>query len=194
MTAQATVPRISPLDAPFEPDIANTLERMMGGAGIEPLKLFRTVAHNPHVLDKFRSAGSYLLNFGTLDPIDREIVIHRTCARCGSEYEWGVHVAFYGKSVGLTQEQIDATVLGAPDDRVWSPKQRLLIRLVDELHDTSTVSDALWQEIQDLWTPAQLVELVVLVGQYHLVSYLTNALRVENEDFAALFPGVVTKH
>ena len=188
MTAQKTTTRISPLDPPFEPDISQTLERMMGGAGIEPLKLFRTVAHNPHILDKFRSTGSYLLNFGTLDPKEREIVIHRTCARCGAEYEWGVHVAFYGKSVGLSQDQIDATVLGGPDDPVWDKNHSFLIRLVDELHDTSTVSDELWEEIHDLWTPTQLVELIALVGQYHLVSYFTNALQVEAEEFGAHFP------
>ena len=185
---QKTTPRIAPIEPPYEPEISRTLERMMGGPGVEPLKLFRTVAHNPHILDKFRSTGSYLLNFGTLDPSEREIVIHRTCARCGSEYEWGVHVAFYGKSVGLSQEQIDATVLGGPDEPAWSPKQRLLIRLVDELHDTSTVSDGLWEEMRALWSPPQLVELVALVGQYHLVSYFTNALRVEAEEFGARFP------
>lgn len=188
MSLHKTIPRLTPLEPPYEPDVARALERMMGGPGIEPLKLFRTVAHNPHILDKFRSTGSYLLNFGTLDPQDREIVIHRTCARCGSEYEWGVHVAFYGKSVGLSQEQIAATARGGPDEPGWSTKQRLLIRVVDELHDTSTISDELWGEIREEWTPAQLVELVALVGQYHLVSFFTNALQVEQEDFAARFP------
>ena len=188
MELEKTSTRIEPLEPPYDPHIAETLERMMGGPGTEPLKLFRTVAHNPHVLDKFRSTGSYLLNFGTVDPAEREIVIHRTCARCRSEYEWGVHVTFYGRSVGLSQEEIDATVLGGPDDAVWSPKQRLLIRLVDELHDTSSVSDDLWEEMRELWSPAQLVELVALVGQYHLVSFFTNALRVETEDFGARFP------
>src|SRR5438067_11965158 len=100
--------RLTPLDPPYEPDIARTLERMMGGAGVEPLALFRTVAHNPHVLDKFRSTGSYLLNFGTLDPREREIVILRTCARNGSTYEWGVHVAVYASDVGLTEEPVSA--------------------------------------------------------------------------------------
>ena len=181
-------PRIAPLDPPFEPGVAETLERMMGGSGAEPLKLFRTVAHNPHVLDKFRSTGSYLLNFGTLDPAERETVVHRTCARCEAEYEWGVHATFYGESVGLTRDQVDATVLGGPDDPAWSGNQSLLVRLVDELHDTSTVSDELWGEIHDLWTPAQLVELVALVGQYHLVSYFANAFRVELEEYGARFP------
>src|SRR5690242_5057036 len=102
-------PRLTPLEPPYESGIEKTLQRMMGGSGLEPLKLFRTVAHNPHVLDKFRSTGSYLLNFGTLDPLEREIVILRTCALNGSDYEWGVHVTIYSKAVGLTDTQILAT-------------------------------------------------------------------------------------
>jgi hypothetical protein len=64
-----------------------------------PLKLFRTVAHNRHILDKLRSTGAYLLNFGKVEALDREIVIHRTCGRCGCEYEWGVHAALFGPRV-----------------------------------------------------------------------------------------------
>ena len=80
--------RISPVDPPYEEGVAKTLERMMP-PGVEPLKLFRTVAHNPHVLEKFRTTGAYILNFGRVEPIEREILIHRTCARCGCEYELG---------------------------------------------------------------------------------------------------------
>lgn len=105
--------RLAPLQPPYEPDVAAILERMMGGAGIEPLRLFRVVALNKAILDKFRSTGSYLLNFGTLDPLEREIVIHRTCARCGSEYEWGVHVVVYGRPS-----------LPLPGSTEWSPTSR----------------------------------------------------------------------
>ncbi len=129
-------PRIPALEPPYDPEIARTLERMMGGSGLEPLLLFRVVAHNPNVLDKFRSSGSYLLNFGTIDPIEREIVIDRTCARCRSEYEWGVHVLVYGRRVGLSDEQIRATVLGTAESPEWTERQATLIRLADELHDT----------------------------------------------------------
>ena len=95
------MPRLAPLDPPYDPEVARTLTRMMP-PGQEPLKLFRTVAHNRHLLDKLRSTGAYLLNFGTLDPADRELVIQRTCARCGCEYEWGVHAVVFGAQVGLT--------------------------------------------------------------------------------------------
>ena len=102
MTA-APPPRIEPREPPYPDALGNTLKRMMP-PGIEPLKLFRTVAWNEHVLERFRTTGAYLLNFGKLEPIDREIVIHRTCARCGCEYEWGVHAAVFARQVGLSEE------------------------------------------------------------------------------------------
>ena len=129
---------LRPLNPPYDPDLARTLTRMMP-PGQEPLKLFRTVAHNRHILDKLRSTGSYLLNFGTLDPADRELVIQRTCARCGCEYEWGVHAAVFGAQVGLTGDKLAATVTAAPDDAAapWTAREALLVALADELHDTA---------------------------------------------------------
>jgi 4-carboxymuconolactone decarboxylase len=192
VTVSAVDPRLQPLEPPYEAEVARTLERMMGGAGIEPLKLFRVVAHNRHFLDKFRSLGSYLLNFGTVDPAEREVVIHRTCARCRSEYEWGVHVSVFGRRLGLSDLQVRSTVHGTADDPVWSPRQALLVRLVDELHEASAVSDDLWALLTPRWSAEQLVELVALVGQYHLISFLTNALGVELEEYAERFPSPAT--
>ena len=187
MTPQTSPARLEPLAQPYPPEVAETLRRMMP-PGVEPLKLFRTVAHNPAILERFRTTGAYILNFGQIEPADREIVIHRTTARCGCEYEWGVHAAFYGPNVGLTEEQLRATVHGAAVDPVWSPRQALLVRLVDELHDTARVSDELWAELAREWKPAQLVELVATVGFYHFVSFTANAFAVEHEEYAAQFP------
>ena len=49
--------RISPLEPPYAPEVAETLRRMMP-PGVEPLRLFRTVAHNPAVLERFRTIGA----------------------------------------------------------------------------------------------------------------------------------------
>jgi 4-carboxymuconolactone decarboxylase len=178
--------RLAPVDPPYGDDVAHTLERLMGGAGAEPLLLFRTIAHNPTLLDKLRTTGTYLLNFGTIDALEREIVILRTCARCGCEYEWGVHVAIFATAVGLSDEQVAATC--SDDDAAWDERQRALIALVDQLHDASTVTDGLWAALRATYRPDQLVELVTLVGQYHNVSFTANALGVQLESFAARFP------
>ena len=181
--------RLAPLNPPYDPELARTLARMMP-PGQEPLNLFRTVAHNRHILDKLRSTGSYLLNFGTLDPADRELVIQRTCARCGCEYEWGVHAAVFGPQVGLTGDKLAATVTAAPDDDAvpWTAREAVLVALVDELHDSSTVSDHTWIALTEHYDEAQLVELVALAGQYHAVSFMANALGVDREDAAQRFP------
>jgi 4-carboxymuconolactone decarboxylase len=173
MSADATGSRLAPIEPPYEPELARTLERMMP-PGVEPLKLFRTVAHNPSVLDKLRSAGAYLLNFGTVPPADRELVIDRTCARCHCEYEWGVHVAVFGRQVGLSESQIAETVRGSAGDGAWSGHQALLIELVDQLHDDATVSEQLWLELAEHYSDTQLVEL--------------DALGVELEDEGERFP------
>jgi alkylhydroperoxidase family enzyme len=187
MTAQTSPARLEPIAQPYTPEIAETLRRMMP-PGMEPLKLFRTVAHNPAILERFRTTGAYILNFGQIEPADREVVIHRTTARCACEYEWGVHAVAYGSNVGLTDEQLRATVHGTADDSAWSPRQALLVRLVDELHDTARVSDELWGALAREWEPAQLVELVATAGFYHFVSFTANAFQVEHEEYAARFP------
>jgi len=188
MTTQIAGPRVQPLAEPYSPEVAETLRRMMP-PGVEPLKLFRTVAHNPAILERLRTTGAYILNFGTIEPLDREVVIHRTTARCGCEYEWGVHAVAFGRPLGLSEEQLRATVHGGPADPAWSPRQSLLVQLVDELSDSGRVPDELWSKLAAEWQPGELVELVATVGFYHFISFTANALGVELEEYAARFPG-----
>ncbi len=132
--------------------------------------------------------GAGILGKGSISPVEREIVINRTCARCGCEYEWGVHVASFGVSLHIPPEKLKATANGAAADAVWSERETLLIRLVDELHDTSKVSDDLWSQLSQQWDASQLIELCIIVGFYHLISFVTNAAQVEHETWAARFP------
>jgi 4-carboxymuconolactone decarboxylase len=183
----STAPRIAPAVPPYPPDVDEALRAMMPrAAAIEPLRLFRTLVRNLPLATGMRAVGSHLLGRGrALETRDREIVIARTCARCACEYEWGVHVVAFGPGAGLTPAEIEATVTGAP---VWTPRDAVLVRLVDELHDTGTVSDDLWTGLAAHWNDAQLVELLLLVGWYHAISYVANGARVEAEPWAARFP------
>ncbi len=179
-----STPRIVPLAAPFESSVAKTFASFLP-PGMEALNLFRTQAHNPRVLQRM-FAGN-LLDQGSISQRARELVILRTCARCGSEYEWGVHVALFSKSAGLSEGDVAATLereLRAPD---WSAAELSLLKIVDELHDTSMVPDALWAELEQHYVPAQLIEIIALVGNYHAISFITNAAKVQLESFAPRF-------
>ncbi|MCB9560079.1 MAG: carboxymuconolactone decarboxylase family protein [Kofleriaceae bacterium] len=153
--------------------------------GVPPLALFRMVAHNPRVLRRMRRGG--LLDPGAITARDRELVILRTCARCGAEYEWGVHVTFFAAAVGLTPAEVAATV--HDDAAVWSPRDAALLALCDQLHARATVTDALWAAVRADFDDAQLIEIAALVGLYHMVSYLTNLGALDPEPGAARFPG-----
>jgi len=177
-------PRIRPIDPPYAAAVAEAFARVMP-AGQPPLLLFRALAANERVFLRVMAGG--LLDRGTLTLRDRELVIDRTCFRCGSEYEWGVHVALFGARVQLTADEIRDLCAADPSTTVFSPRDRLLLALCDELHATAHVSDALWAQLAAEWSAAQLVELVVLAGFYHLISFATNAFRVPLESFAARF-------
>src|SRR6202047_5486290 len=108
--------RIAPLEQPYAPDIKEQFDRIMRGA--PPLMLFRVMASHPRAWKKFR-AGS-LLDRGPLSLREREIVIDRTCALTGCEYEWGVHVATFADAAQLTEDQVRATVEGGAEAPSWS--------------------------------------------------------------------------
>src|SRR3546814_17206231 len=84
--------------------------------GADPLVLFTTLATNERAWSKF-TGGSLLDKASPLSPRQRELVIDRTTAKCGCEYEWGVHVAAFASHVGIDAEQVRALVHGGPDDR-----------------------------------------------------------------------------
>jgi alkylhydroperoxidase family enzyme len=179
--------RIGPVEPPYTPAVAEALRRVMP-EGVPPLALFRALAVNERVFLRLMAGG--LLDRGSLTLRERELVIDRTCFRCGSEYEWGVHVAFFGPRVGLTPDETRDLCAEDPRATAFAPREQLLLRLCDELHATATVTDALWAELVAGWSPEQLVELVVLAGYYHAIAFATNALRLPLEPFGARFvPG-----
>jgi alkylhydroperoxidase family enzyme len=179
-------PRIAPIDPPYAPDVQAEFDKLMRGA--PPLLLFRTVARNPRVLQRMMAGG--LLDRGSISLRSRELMILRTCARCGAEYEWGVHVATFGAKAQWTPAQLRSTVLGGAEDECWTPEDRSVIRLADQLHETSHVDEKLWEEISAQFAADQLVELIMLAGLYHAVSFVVNATGVRQESFAPGFASV----
>ena len=180
-----TMPRIPLATPPYSEPVQAALDRIMP-PGVPPLGLFRAIASNERVFLRVMAGG--LLDRGSISLRDRELVIDRTCYRCGSEYEWGVHVAFFGPKIGLTEQETRDLCATDLESTAFSPRDRALLHLADSLHDRADVDDDLWAELTRHWSPAELVEIVVLAGQYHAISFATNAFRVPLEPFAARFP------
>jgi alkylhydroperoxidase family enzyme len=183
--------RIVPLETPFEPEVTALLAPMMP-EGVPPIALFRTFAHNRALTGAMRSWGAYELSRQlSLTLRDREIVIDRTTERCGCEYEWGVHVAYFAQRAGLDGPQLTSLVHGGAGDPCWSaPRDRLLIRAVDALHDESDIGQELWGLLEEEFEHAQLLDLTMLCGWYHAISFTATAARVPLEVAAPTFDSV----
>lgn len=177
--------RLDPVPTPYPPDLLAVLDQLMP-PGVAPLRLFTTLARVPRVWDRLR-AGS-LLDRGPVSLRHREIVIDRTCARCRCEYEWGIHAAFFAERARLVPRQLWATVHGDAADATWAPEERLLIRLVDELHDTATISDDLWRPLSENFSIDQIFELIAQVGRYHAISFFASSLGLHPEPYGVRFP------
>jgi alkylhydroperoxidase family enzyme len=190
-TEEVAVPRIAPLSEPYAPEVAARLDAMMP-PGEPPIRLFRTLVRNLPMAAGLNAWGSYYLSRRLSLPLrDRELVIDRTTARCGCEYEWGVHVAFYGERVALTAEQIRSITHGSPADPCWNAHDALVIEAVDALCDTATVGEELWGRLVAELADTQLLDLFLLCGWYHAISFVANATQVEPEDWAPRFADVV---
>ena len=185
ITGSTSAPRMAAAEPPYSEVAASWFQRIMPD-GVDPLLLFRTLAVNERVFGRVMAGG--LLDRGTITMREREIVIGRTTWRCRSEYEWGVHVAFFAARVGFGEEEIEGLCTENPSSTVFSLREKLLLRLCDELHATATVSEELWRDLVIEYGPEQLVELVVLAGLYHMISFATNAFAIPLEPFAARFP------
>jgi hypothetical protein len=183
--------RIDPVHPPYPPEVAARLEAMMP-PGDPPILLFRTLVRNPTMITAMGGWGGYELSKRlSLSLRDREILIDRTCARCGCEYEWGVHVAYFAERAGLTGPQISSLTHGAAADPCWADERdRLLIEAADALHDRAEIGDDLWHRLARLFTAEQLLDLLMLCGWYHAISFTASSARVAREDGAPRFADI----
>jgi 4-carboxymuconolactone decarboxylase len=182
-------PRIAPLDPPYTDETATMLQKWMPpGSDAEPLALFRTLAVHDDLASRMRPLGAGILGHGRVPPRMREIMIDRTCALCGAEYEWGVHAVAFGSAVGLTPDQIAATVNASSDPELWTGAEQSVLALADALHRDASIDDELFAELRRHFDDAQILELTATAGWYHTISFILGVARVPLEPWAARFP------
>jgi len=180
-------PRIEPIDFDEVPD--GELRATLAGALTidgRPLNIFGVLAQHPKLLKRFNLFGGFLLNKGLLPERERELVILRIGWNARAEYEFGQHTVI-GRRCGLTDDEITA-LTASPDSHGWSPDDRFLIALADDLSADDCVSDATWAGLATRWSDAELVELLIVAGFYRLVSGFLNSAGVQLDDGVPGFP------
>lgn len=168
--------RIDPLnEEEWAGEVASRLARQWT-KGVGPSTLRTTLARHPALFARWDALGEQLLT-GELPGRDRELLILRTAFLTRGIFQWAYHEPLARKA-GMSDEDLDRIVRG-PGDGAWPPHQAALVSAVDELTWSATISDATWSALADRYNERQLIEIVVVVGQYVHNAFLANALRIE---------------
>jgi alkylhydroperoxidase family enzyme len=156
-------------------DDAAALVAAIAAPGREAPTTMAVLAYQPDLLSPFLGWAAALALTGLLPKRDHELLALRAAHNCGSTFEWVEH-AEYARQAGMSESEIDA--IAGPLDR-WSGIDRALLAAADELHTRSTVADDTWSALATHYDRAALVEILMVVGQYTMLSMLANATGIE---------------
>ena len=169
---RSTTPTPVPRVAPFDRLTGARIELPEDPQGASPLRQLC-----PERSDTCRKYWAYTVNFVdnyTIPLRDKELLILRTAWLSRGDYVWGRH-NLIGQSAGLTDEEIRRITTG-PDASGWGDFDAVLLRAADELHMSRFVSDATWNALAQRYTQDQLVEVVLIVGNYTQLTMFQNTL------------------
>jgi 4-carboxymuconolactone decarboxylase len=159
------------------PEVKELLGQVLDGGPV--VNLFATMVRHPKIFRRWIAFGGALLYRGELSLRDRELLVLRTAWNTKSDYDWGHH-ARIARDAGLTETEITALIEG-PGEPSWSEHESAVLRAADELHHDSGISDETWETLARSYNERQLIEVCMLVGQYHIVCYSLNSLKIERE-------------
>jgi 4-carboxymuconolactone decarboxylase len=151
-----------------------------GGGGQAPCP------DNLDMCRKFSAFTSHFVANYRIPLRDKELLILRTAWLSRGEFAWSRHHVT-GKKAGLTDDEI-ARITRGPDAKGWSDFEGLLLKTADELHTTRFISDATWKSLAQRYSDDQLLEVVLIVGNYTILSMYQNTIGIQLEPGLMGFP------
>jgi alkylhydroperoxidase family enzyme len=175
------IPYVDP-DTASEP-VRDALERLPA------LNIFRVLANAETAFRPFLRFGDTLLSDLELDGLLRELAILRVARLTPhAEYEWVQHVPI-ARAVGAGDEQIAALKRDDVDADCFDAAQRAVLWFTTEVVRDARASDESFEAVSALLGPRQIVELLLVIGQYMMLARVMATLELELDEPAA--PGAL---
>ncbi len=169
--------RIDPLAPPFSAEVQTQFDQLPS-SWQPPFEHFKILARDPRLLRAYRLGSVAYLEPSHLSLRQREVFLLRVTGRCRNAFEWCLRAHYFADDAGITETQMHASVHGNADNACWETGDRVLIRLADELHDTASISDALWAEVRGAFSEQAILQLLLLAGHYRTNAYVSVGLQV----------------
>lgn len=182
MTA-ARSPRVEPLPlaewaeeelAFLKGNLARADRYLSGDPDAPPMPaILGLFARHPRVAGPWLGFNGSLLQDGTLEARDRELLILRVAVRTKCRYEWEQHRSI-AEAAGLDNAEIAAVA----DDTaltVWPPRERDLLLAVDQLVSDHAIDDTRWAQLARHFDERQLLEICFVIGSYTCLAMVLNS-------------------
>jgi alkylhydroperoxidase family enzyme len=166
------------IDYPDLDQASDELREML--ASRRPLNIYRMLPWGGPAAAGFLRMGGAILRESELDPKLREIAIIRVGVLSGAGYEVHQHKRV-GRSVGLTDAQIDAIEQGDAGSAAFDDLQQRVFRFTDVVVRDVRAPDAMWHDLLERLGGRRMAELVMTIGFYMLVSRFLENFGVEIE-------------
>ncbi|GGC74813.1 carboxymuconolactone decarboxylase family protein [Hoyosella rhizosphaerae] len=146
---------------------------------VNDVHLFSTLGHTRGLFRAWLMFSARLMPFGSLPRYEVEMMILRIAILRGCTYEYDHHEKL-GKRAGLSRAIINRIEAG-PSAPGWSTRHHALLVAVDQLINTKDIDDETWARLDRFFNHRELVEIVLLIGQYDSLATTIRALRIERD-------------
>jgi alkylhydroperoxidase family enzyme len=183
-------PRVAPLDrqehAAEIVRLTTALRNDVAGADLPPIPLeycpdlVPTMMKHKELWDRMSALSALVQSTrATLPPRERQLAIMRAMWLAGAPYQWGEHYE-RTKALGFSDADM-ARIKDGSSAPGWTPSERAVLQAVEELRDDAFISDETWAALREHFDEPQMLELIILVGQFISVAFLLNSLRLRLE-------------
>jgi 4-carboxymuconolactone decarboxylase len=135
---------------------------------------YNVLLRSPEMGDLAQKYGAHMRFNSSLPKKLNELAILMIARAWNSPFEWYVHRTFAMES-GLSAEVIEMLATGQPTS--MDPAEDAVYNFCDELLNTRRVSDATFHKAKEMFGERGIVDLIGVMGYYHLVSMLLNVDR-----------------
>ena len=181
LQAAARLSLVDPADAPQPVADAFNL--------LPPINVFRAMANAETLYPTYIRYVSLLFQHLELDSaLERMIVLH-VAKQSDCFYAWRQNVVV-AKSVGVSQEQIDALEIGDVLAWCFTEQQKTAFKFTNEVMELIEVTDATYAEAKRYLSDRALTEMLYVIGTYMFIVRVIRTGHVPLDDKPADAPAV----
>jgi len=168
--------RFKPLTAEqMTPEQKAMVDAILAGPRTSLNGPFNVMLRSPELGDRLQKVGEYVRFKTSIPPRLNELAILVTARAWTAQYEWYAHYQ-YAMKAGVPPDVADDIAAGKRPSKM-SGDDAIVYDFTRELIDTKQVSDANFNAVKDKFGERGVVDLVGLIGYYHVVSMLLNVDR-----------------